>query len=315
MSPPPNGPAADRAAGGDAAREPAGGDADADADVDASPADTDALVSLDGVTKTYHLGGTVTALDDVSVSLAPGSYTAVMGPSGSGKSTLLNLVGGLDTADAGTVRVDGVDLGRVSETRRAEQRGTAIGFVFQTFNLMPRLTAVENVAMPLVFDGWPRAERLERARSVLDDVGLGDRHDHKPTELSGGQRQRVAIARALAPEPSLLLADEPTGNVDTDTGAAIMRLLAAIHDRGNTILLVTHARRIAEHAERIVHVRDGRIERVETVERRRPHGDEREHPDAVPEAGSLADGGASTDTDGGAPTGASNADAGAYGSE
>jgi len=223
------------------------------------------LVALDGVTKTYQLGGTVTALDDVSVEFASGSYTAVMGPSGSGKSTLLNLVGGLDTADRGTVRVDGVDLGRVSDAQRAEKRGTDIGFVFQTFNLMPRLTAVENAALPLVFDGWPRDERLDRARAVLDDVGLGDRYDHKPAELSGGQRQRVAIARALAPEPSLLLADEPTGNVDTDTGAAIMDLLADIHDRGNTVLLVTHSPRIAAHADRIVHVRDGRIERIETT--------------------------------------------------
>ena len=263
MHPPPNGPAAAGTSGGDAVPESAGAD---------SP-DADSLVALDGVTKTYQLGGTVTALDDVSVSLDDGSYTAVMGPSGSGKSTLLNLVGGLDTADTGTVRVDGVDLGRVSETRRAEKRGTAIGFVFQTFNLMPRLTAVENVALPLVFDGWERADRLERARGVLDDVGLGDRYDHKPAELSGGQRQRVAIARALAPDPSLLLADEPTGNVDTDTGAAIMRLLAEIHDRGNTILLVTHARRIAEHAERIVHVRDGRIERIEAVDRSGEGGD------------------------------------------
>ena len=234
-------------------------------------ADADPLVALDEVTKTYDLGGTVTALDNVSVSLPTGSYTAVMGPSGSGKSTLLNLVGGLDTADRGTVRVGGADLGAVSENRRAAIRGTDIGFVFQTFNLMPRLTAVENVALPLVFDGWPRAERLDRARTVLDDVGLGDRYDHTPAELSGGQRQRVAIARALAPEPSLLLADEPTGNVDTDTGASIMALLADIHDRGNTILLVSHARRIAEHAERIVHVRDGRIEQIEAVANRRPH--------------------------------------------
>jgi putative ABC transport system ATP-binding protein len=234
-------------------------------------ADADPLVALDGVTKTYDLGGTVTALDDVSVSLPTGSYTAVMGPSGSGKSTLLNLVGGLDTADRGTVQVGGADLGAVSENRRAAIRGTDIGFVFQTFNLMPRLTAVENVALPLVFDGWPRAERLDRARTVLNDVGLGDRYDHKPAELSGGQRQRVAIARALAPEPSLLLADEPTGNVDTDTGASIMNLLADIHDRGNTILLVSHARRIAEHAERIVHVRDGRIEQIEAVANPRPH--------------------------------------------
>mgnify|MGYP002761239033 CR=1 FL=1 len=233
----------------------------------------EAVVALSDVRKTYELGGTVTALDDVSLSLAEGSYTAVMGPSGSGKSTLLNLIGGLDTPDDGSVRVGGQNLGAASERERAAVRGTAIGFVFQTFNLMPRLTAVENVAMPLVFDGWPRAERLERARSVLDDVGLGDRHDHKPTELSGGQRQRVAIARALAPEPSLLLADEPTGNVDTDTGASIMSLLADIHDRGNTIMLVSHARRIAEHAERIVHVRDGRIERIEAVDRSGEDGD------------------------------------------
>jgi len=223
------------------------------------------LVELAGVTKRYQLGGTVTALDDVSLSLGSGSYTAVMGPSGSGKSTLLNLVGGLDTADEGRVRVADDDLGAVSESRRAEKRGTDIGFIFQTFNLMPRLTAVENVALPLVFDGWDRDDRLDRARTVLDDVGLGARYDHKPNELSGGQRQRVAIARALAPEPSILLADEPTGNVDTETGAEIMRLLGEIHERGNTIMLVSHSRRIAEHAERIVHVRDGRIEDVEEV--------------------------------------------------
>ena len=292
-----NGPAAGRASGADSTLDPASRDPG-----DAGDA-TDPVVSVDGVTKTYQLGGTVTALDDVSVSLEAGSYTAVMGPSGSGKSTLLNLVGGLDTADSGTVRVAGVDLSRVSEARRAEKRGTAIGFVFQTFNLMPRLTAVENVALPLVFDGWPRQKRLDRARDVLDDVGLGDRYDHAPTELSGGQRQRVAIARALAPEPSLLLADEPTGNVDTDTGAAIMRLLAAIHDRGNTILLVTHARRIAEHAERIVHVRDGRIERVETVERRRPRDN-----------GADTDGDADTPSDADAQSAEGSA-AGADGSE
>ena len=235
----------------------------------ASVAPDESVVALTNVRKTYQLGGTVTALDDVSLELAPGSYTAVMGPSGSGKSTLLNLIGGLDTPDGGTVRVAGDDLGSVSERRRAAIRGTAIGFVFQTFNLMPRLSAVENVALPLVFDGWDRRERLQRAREVLTGVGLGDRTDHKPNELSGGQRQRVAIARALAPEPSILLADEPTGNVDTETGAGIMRLLADIHEQGNTILLVTHSRRIAEHAERIVHVRDGRIEGVETVENRR----------------------------------------------
>ena len=233
-----------------------------------SPGD-EPLVAVRDVHKTYDLGGTLTALADVSLTLADGSYTAVMGPSGSGKSTLLNLIGGLDTADEGTIRVAGDELGRVSERRRAAIRGTEIGFVFQTFNLMPRLTAVENVALPLVFDGWGRSERLERAKVVLNQVGLGDRHDHKPNELSGGQRQRVAIARALAPEPSLVLADEPTGNVDTDTGAGIMRLLADIHEAGNTVLLVSHSRRIAEHASRIVHVRDARIQRIEAVEDRR----------------------------------------------
>ncbi|RLM53763.1 ABC transporter ATP-binding protein [Halobellus sp. Atlit-31R] len=230
-------------------------------------------MSVDGVTKRYQLGGTVTALDDVSLSLDAGSYTAVMGPSGSGKSTLLNLVGGLDTADEGSVRVADDDLGAASESRRAAKRGTDIGFVFQTFNLMPRLTAVENVALPLVFDGWDRTERLDRARTVLDDVGLGSRYDHKPNELSGGQRQRVAIARALAPEPSILLADEPTGNVDTETGAEIMGLLSEIHERGNTILLVSHSRRIAEHAEQIVHVRDGLIEEIEDVSETTPDSD------------------------------------------
>jgi putative ABC transport system ATP-binding protein len=234
------------------------------ASVETTP--TPPVVDLDGVTKTYELGGTVTALDAVSLTLPDGSYTAVMGPSGSGKSTLLNLIGGLDTPDEGSVHVGGEDLATVPESRRAAVRGTEIGFVFQTFNLMPRLTAVENVALPLVFDGWDRKERLERAREVLEDVGLGDRVDHEPSQLSGGQRQRVAIARALAPDPSIVLADEPTGNVDTETGAGIMELLAEINDRGNSILLVSHSRRIAEHAERIVHLRDGKIEEIEELE-------------------------------------------------
>ena len=227
--------------------------------------ETDAVVTLSNVRKTYQMGGVVEALGNVSLSLDDGSYTAVMGPSGSGKSTLLNLVGGLDTPTDGTVTVDGQDLSAATEAERAAIRGSRVGFVFQTFNLMPRLSAVENVALPLVFDGWDRKERRERARSLLSDVGLGDRFDHKPTELSGGQRQRVAIARALAPDPQLVLADEPTGNVDTETGAQILALLDALHDDGNTILLVTHERRIAEHAERIVHIRDGAVERIEAV--------------------------------------------------
>ena len=228
-------------------------------------AETDDVVTLSDVRKRYDVGGVVEALAGVSLSLSAGSYTAVMGPSGSGKSSLLNLVGGLDTPTEGTVTVGGQELSSATEAERAAIRGSRVGFVFQTFNLMPRLTAVENVAMPLVFDGWGRTERRERARALLTDVGLGDRFDHKPTELSGGQRQRVAIARALAPDPELILADEPTGNVDTETGGQIMGLLDDLHAAGNTILLVTHERRIAEHADRIVNVRDGVIEGIEEL--------------------------------------------------
>ncbi|WP_049904478.1 ABC transporter ATP-binding protein [Halococcus hamelinensis] len=223
------------------------------------------VVRLTDVRKTYDLGGTVEALAGVSLSLADGSYTAVMGPSGSGKSTLLNLVGALDTPTDGTVEVAGNDLGAATDDERAAIRGTEIGFVFQTFNLLPRSDAVENVALPLVFAGWSRERRHERATELLDRVGLGDRRHHRPTQLSGGQRQRVAIARALAPDPAVVLADEPTGNVDTETGAGVMNLLAAANDRGTTILLVTHSREIAEHADRIVTVRDGRRESTEEL--------------------------------------------------
>jgi putative ABC transport system ATP-binding protein len=228
-------------------------------------ADVEPVVSLTDVHKSYDLGGVVQALSGVSLTLAEGSYTAVMGPSGSGKSTLLNLIGGLDTPTDGTVTVSGQDLSGATEAQRAAIRGSETGFVFQTFNLMPRLSAVENVTLPLVFDGWDRERRRSRAEQLLADVGLADRFDHKPTELSGGQRQRVAIARALAPEPRIILADEPTGNVDTETGAQIMSLLSDLHDNGNTILLVTHERRIADHAQRIVKVRDGVVEHVEEL--------------------------------------------------
>ena len=223
------------------------------------------IVRLADVRKEYSLGGMVTALDGVDLSLPAGSYTAVMGPSGSGKSTLLNLIGALDTPTAGRVSVDGTDIAGLSESGRAKLRGTKIGFVFQTFNLMPRLSARENVELPLVFAEWDTDRRTERAESLLNRVGLEDRMDHMPQELSGGQRQRVAIARALATDPAIVLADEPTGNVDTETGDEIMSLLSDTHDRGNTILLVTHERRIAEHADRIIHVRDGRREDTETI--------------------------------------------------
>jgi len=195
----------------------------------------------------------------------------VMGPSGSGKSTLMNLVGCLDTPTEGRVVVDGENVGDLSEAGRTTIRGTKIGFVFQTFNLMPRLTAAENVALPMLFQGVPSRQRDNRAADLLDRVGLGDRTGHRPNELSGGQRQRVAIARALANDPALLLADEPTGNLDSETGRAIMELFADLHAAGNTVLVVTHERHIAEHADRIVHLLDGEVEREERVaEPRRP---------------------------------------------
>jgi len=227
----------------------------------------DAVVALTDVEKRYRRTEDVVvdALAGVSLSLPEGSYTAVMGPSGSGKSTLLNLVGGLDTPTSGSVAIAGTELSGLSEAERARVRGEEIGFVFQTFNLMPRLSAAENVAFPLVFQGVDRAERMDRAEELLADVGLADRTDHRPNELSGGQRQRVAIARALAGDPALVLADEPTGNVDTETGDRVMSVLDGVNDAGNTILLVTHERRIAEHADRIVHLRDGRIQEVEDV--------------------------------------------------
>ena len=236
-------------------------DAEPDARIDGEDA-----VSLRDVRKTYYLGEPVHALDGVSLSIPRGSYTAVMGPSGSGKSTLLNLIGCLDTATEGTVSVNGREVTSLSDRDRTRVRGEEIGFVFQTFNLMPKLTAAENVALPLVFQGVSRSERKELAEDRLDEVGLGDRTDHRPNELSGGQRQRVAIARALAADPAIILADEPTGNLDSETGQQIMGLFQRLHDEGNTVLMVTHERPIAEHAQRVVHVLDGTIESVEEIE-------------------------------------------------
>ena len=234
--------------------------------------DAPAAVVVEGVRKTYELGEqTVHALREVSLRLPRGSYTAVMGPSGSGKSTLMNLLGCLDTPTGGRVVVDGQDVAALSGRERTSLRGREIGFVFQTFNLMPRLTATENVALPMVFQGVPGSVREDRAAELLADVGLGERTDHLPRELSGGQRQRVAIARALANDPALLLADEPTGNLDSETGRDIMGQFADLHGAGNTVLVVTHERHIAEHADRIVHLLDGEVEREESVETpRRP---------------------------------------------
>ena len=202
----------------------------------------------------------VRALDAVTLVVEPGEFVAIMGPSGSGKSTLLNLVGALDRPDAGSLVVGGADIAGLSVKQAARYRRTEVGFIFQSFNLLPRLSVVENVAMPLMFDGVPRAERLRRAREVLEGLDMAHRFDHHPPTLSGGERQRVAIARALVTGPRLLLADEPTGNLDTRNAEAVMTLLNQLNrERAQTILLITHEADIAAHASRTVHMRDGRM--------------------------------------------------------
>ena len=218
------------------------------------------VVSLRGVRKTYHVGEPQHALDDVSLDFPAGSYTAIMGPSGSGKSTLMNLVGFLDSPTEGTVHLEGENV--TDDEEKTRLRRERIGFIFQQFNLMPRLSAVENVALPLVFQGTPRAERNRRAIDLLERVGLGNRTDHLPNELSGGQRQRVGIARALVNEPAILLADEPTGNLDTSTGETIMDLFAELHDDGKTIAVVTHENHIAARAERVITLVDGEVREI-----------------------------------------------------
>ncbi len=226
-----------------------------------------ALIEVEDLTKRYMMGTQeVWALDGVTLSIEKGEYVAVMGPSGSGKSTLMNMLGCLDTPTGGTYHLRGEDVSTFSDNDLAEIRNREIGFVFQTFNLLPRVNCLRNAELPLIYAGMSKRERRERAAEVLESVGLGDRLDHRPNELSGGQRQRVATARALVNRPSLLLADEPTGNLDTETGAEIMQLLEALHRRGNTILVVTHEEDIARHARRIVHLRDGKLERDESVD-------------------------------------------------
>ncbi|MGB1670375.1 MAG: ABC transporter ATP-binding protein [Flavobacteriales bacterium] len=217
-----------------------------------------ALIQVDDVWKTYQVGQQeVHALRGLSVDIGQGEYTALMGPSGSGKSTLMNMLGCLDTPTSGRYHLAGEDVGTLDDDALADIRNRRIGFVFQTFNLMPRYTALENVALPLVYAGASRTDREARAREVLEQVGLADRMDHRPNELSGGQRQRVAVARALVNRPDLLLADEPTGNLDTKTSLEIMALFGEIHAAGNTVVLVTHEEDIAAYAHRVVRLRDG----------------------------------------------------------
>ena len=213
------------------------------------------------IKKEYVMGAeTIRALKSISIEIKRGEYVAFMGPSGSGKSTLMNIIGCLDTPTAGQYVLNGHDVSDLTENELAEIRNKEIGFVFQTFNLLPRASALENVSLPLVYAGYGKEDREEKALATLDGVGLAERAYHKPNELSGGQRQRVAIARALVNDPSIILADEPTGNLDTKTSYSIMDLFAELHDKGNTIIMVTHEEDIAEYAHRIIRLRDGLIE-------------------------------------------------------
>jgi len=220
-----------------------------------------AIIHLDNIRKNYSMGKhLLQVLKGISIEIFKNEYVALMGPSGSGKSTLMNIIGCLDTPNEGTYILNGHDVSEMQDNQLAEIRNKEIGFVFQQFNLLPRLTALENVALPLVYAGMSKKQRTERAKDVMEMVKLSDRSHHKPNELSGGQCQRVAIARALVNDPSIILADEPTGNLDTKTSYEIMEIFNTIHSGGNTIVLVTHEEDIANHAHRIVRLRDGLIE-------------------------------------------------------
>jgi len=222
------------------------------------------LVRLEEVTKTYLMGPTeVRALDHLSIEFERGSFWALMGPSGSGKSTLLNLLGCLDQPSSGRYLLDGQDVAGLSDDERSEVRLRQIGFIFQSFNLIPQLTVLENIELPLFYLGWSEEEGAVRARELAEEVGLGERGSHRPTELSGGQQQRVAVARALANDPPILLADEPTGNLDTATGEQIMALLEKLNEGGKTILMVTHEPDIARHASCRLHLRDGKVVEID----------------------------------------------------
>jgi putative ABC transport system ATP-binding protein len=222
------------------------------------------IIHAEDLWRTYQMGAEeIQALRGVTFEIQKGEYVAVMGPSGSGKSTLMNLIGCLDTPSKGRYVLRGKVVSEMNDDELAAVRNREIGFVFQTFNLLPRATALHNVELPLVYAGIPKEKRIEQAKHALAMVDLADRMTHKPNELSGGQRQRVAVARALVMNPSILLADEPTGNLDTATGEEIMRLFERLHDQGNTIILVTHEKDIADHAHRTISIRDGKIEKDE----------------------------------------------------
>lgn len=224
------------------------------------------LIKITDLKRNFILGSeTIYVLKGIDLEINKGEYVALMGPSGSGKSTLMNLLGCLDTPTSGTYILNGKDVSQMHDDELAEIRNKEIGFVFQTFNLMPRTTALDNVALPMVYAGYSKSERNVRATEVLTQVGLADRMDHKPNELSGGQRQRVAVGRALVNKPSIILADEPTGNLDSKTSEEIMALFGEIHKNGNTVILVTHEEEIAAYAHRIIRLRDGIIEKDEKI--------------------------------------------------
>ncbi|GAB5564453.1 MAG: ABC transporter ATP-binding protein [Winogradskyella sp.] len=222
---------------------------------------SDNVIEIRGIIRDFKLGQeTVHVLKGIDLDIKRGEYVAIMGPSGSGKSTLMNLLGCLDTPTAGSYKLNGKDVSQMTDDELADIRNTEIGFVFQTFNLLPRTTALDNVALPMIYAGASKKARVDRASEVLTDVGLADRMDHKPNQLSGGQRQRVAVGRALVNKPSIILADEPTGNLDSKTGTEIMALFDQIHASGNTVIMVTHEEDIAAHAKRVIRLRDGIIE-------------------------------------------------------